>query len=252
MRQPDGQYGPWNPGIQSDLPKELLALSTIFRPENVTTSVPAALELQGLTGLHLSELVVFRAERLALHELLIRVSADFLVPDGSRVEDLGISFREMTGNLLARHILPNLQTLIDVDAGARVRLAAAVNAAFDAVVSGLAPKPPAAERAPARLFARKGARRQLEHAAAAGRTWGPPQVDALIGMAASSNDPLQEAACRGLSRVMSALFSTHGDAWGGRDLILSIANGIAGNAYCSDCIGAALEPLLRQAAIQEG
>ena len=40
-------------------------------------------------------------------------------------------------------------------------------------------------------------------------------------MAASSNDPLQEAACRALSRVMSALFSTHGDAWGGRDLILS-------------------------------
>jgi len=254
MRQPDGQYGPWNPGIQSDLPKELLALSTIFRPENVTTSVPAALELQGLTGLHLSELVVFRAERLALHELLIRVSADFVVPDGSRVEDLGISFREMTGNLLARHILPNLQTLIGADAEARVRLAAAVAAAFDTVVSGVAPKPkpPAAERAPAGLFARKGARSRLEHTAAAGRNWGPPQVDALIGMAASSKNPLQEAACRALSRVMSALFSTHGDAWGGRDLILSIANGIAGNAYCSDCIGAALEPLLHQAAIQEG
>src|SRR6266849_4537241 len=124
MRQPDDRYGSWNPGIQSVLPKELLALSTIFRPENVTTSVSAALELQGLTGLSLSELVVFRAERLALHELLIRVSADFVVPDGSRVEDLGISFREMTSSLLARHILPNLQTFISVDADSRVRLAA--------------------------------------------------------------------------------------------------------------------------------
>ena len=249
--QADRPYGSWNPGIRSVLPKELLALSTIFRPENVTTSVPAALELQGLTGLSLSELAVFRAERLALHELLIRVSADFVVPDGTRVEDLGISFREMTSNLLARHILPNLASFIGVDAEARVRVAAAVEAAFDAVVPGLAAKPSGAERPRIKLFARRGASGKGERARA-GRSWGPEQVDALLRMAASSKDPLQEVACRALSRVMSALFSTHGDAWGGRELILSIANGIAGNAYCSDCIGAALEPLLRQAASDEG
>jgi len=251
MNQADPQYGSWNPGIRSVLPKELLGLSTIFRPENVTTSVPAALELHGLTGLALSELAVFRAERLVLHELLIRVSADFVVPDGIRVEDLGISFREMTSNLLARHILPNLSTLIGVYAAARVRVAAAVEGAFEAVVPGLAAKPSGAERVRVKLFARRGASRKAERAGA-GLRFGPQQVDALIRMAASSQDPLQEVACRALSRVMSALFSTQGCAWGGRELILSIANGIAGNVYCSDCIGAALEPLLRQAAIDEG
>jgi hypothetical protein len=252
MSQAAEQYGPWNPGIQSVVPRELLALSTIFRPENVTTSVSAALELQGLTGLSLSDLVVFRPERLALHELLIRVSADFVVPDGSRVEDLGISFREMTSNLLARHIQPNLKSLIDVDAEARVHLAATVSAAFDAVVPGLAAKPPEAKRAPAKLFARRAPVRKPDSATAAARSWGPQQVDTLTRMAASSTDPLQQSACRALSRVMSALFTTHGEAWGGRELILSIANGIAGNAYCGDRIGAALEPLLRQAAIEEG
>jgi len=246
------QYGPWNPGIQSVVPRELLALSTIFRPENVTTSVAAALELQGLTGLSLSDLVVFRPERLALHELLIRVSADFVVPDGSRVEDLGISFREMTSNLWARHIQPNLKSLIDVDAEARVNLASTVSAAFDAVVPGLAAKPPEAVRAPAKLFARRGPGRKPDSVTAAARSWGPQQVDTLTRMAASSTDPLQQSACRALSRVMSALFTTQGCAWGGRELILSIANGIAGNAYCGDRIGAALEPLLRQAAIEEG
>lgn len=251
MSQADRQHGSWNPGIRSVLPKELLALATIFRPENVTTTVPAALELQGLTGLSLSELAVFRAERLALHELLIRVSADFVVPDGTRVEDLGISFREMTSNLLARHILPNLSSFIGVDAEARVRVNAAVEAAFDAVVPGLAAKPSGAERARVKFFARRGASRKAERAGV-GLRFGPEQVDALIRMAASSKDPWQEVACRALSRVMSALFSTHGDAWGGRELIVSIANGIAGNAYCSDCIGDALEPLLRQAAIDEG
>jgi hypothetical protein len=251
MSQADEQYGAWNPGIQSVIPKELLALSSIFRPENAATSVAAALELQGLTGLSSSELVVFRAQRLALHELLIRVTADFVVPDGTRVEDLGISFREMTGNLLARHILPNLSSFLGVDAEARVRVAAAVEAAFDEVGSGETAKPPGAARARVRLFARRGASRKVERAAA-GLRFGPQQVDALMGLAASSKNPLQALACRALSRVMSALFSTHGSAWGGRELILTIASGIAGNEYCSDCIGAAIEPLLRQAASDEG
>ena len=57
----------------------------------------AAEELRSLTGLALSELVVFRPQRLALHELLIRVTADFAVPDGSRIGDLGINFSEIAG-----------------------------------------------------------------------------------------------------------------------------------------------------------
>ena len=31
--------GPWNPGIRSRLPAVLLPLATIFRPENVSTSI---------------------------------------------------------------------------------------------------------------------------------------------------------------------------------------------------------------------
>ena len=74
-------FGPWNPGIESQLPRELLALSTLFRPENVRTSLADALELNDLTGLDLFDLVAFRPERLALHELLVRVTADLSVPE---------------------------------------------------------------------------------------------------------------------------------------------------------------------------
>ena len=63
-----------------------------------------ALELNDLTGLDIFDLVAFRPERLALHELLIRVTADLSVPSGSRVEDLGINFREMVNTLLANHV----------------------------------------------------------------------------------------------------------------------------------------------------
>src|SRR5471032_71927 len=59
-------YGPWHPGIQSQVPKELWHLSTIFRPENVFTSISAAHELQGLTGFSPSELVAFRPQRLEI------------------------------------------------------------------------------------------------------------------------------------------------------------------------------------------
>jgi hypothetical protein len=70
MTQP---FGPWNPGLVSQVPAELRPLCTIFRPDNVFTSVASATELQQLTGLPLCELVAFRPERLLLHELLIRV-----------------------------------------------------------------------------------------------------------------------------------------------------------------------------------
>ena len=64
-------FGAWNPGIHSQVPRELLSLATIFRAEHVFTNVAAALELQGITGLPLHDLVSFRPERLTLHELAI-------------------------------------------------------------------------------------------------------------------------------------------------------------------------------------
>ena len=48
---PDAQYGPWNPGIESQIPGELRPLMTIFRPENVLTGVARADEMHDLTGL---------------------------------------------------------------------------------------------------------------------------------------------------------------------------------------------------------
>ena len=77
----DRAEGPWNPGIRSTLTRELLARSTIFRPENVRTDLTRAMELRDVTGLPLEDLVIFQPERLALHELLVRVTADYEVPD---------------------------------------------------------------------------------------------------------------------------------------------------------------------------
>ncbi|MBV8592015.1 MAG: hypothetical protein JO212_18490, partial [Acetobacteraceae bacterium] len=63
--------GPWNPGISSALTRELLALSTVFRAENVLNDFKRAIELRDVTGMALEELAIFRPERLALHETLV-------------------------------------------------------------------------------------------------------------------------------------------------------------------------------------
>ena len=61
-------FGPWNPGLQSQVPRAIAHLATIYRPENVFNRLSDVRELADLTGLRAAELVVFRPERLALHE----------------------------------------------------------------------------------------------------------------------------------------------------------------------------------------
>ncbi len=41
----DNEYDAWNPGIQSQIPADILPLSTIFRPENVFESFDEIKEL---------------------------------------------------------------------------------------------------------------------------------------------------------------------------------------------------------------
>ncbi|MEO8752960.1 MAG: hypothetical protein ABI624_09805 [Casimicrobiaceae bacterium] len=74
-------FGPWSPGITSQLTPELWRLCTLFRPENAFATYDEVVELRDVTGLPLSELVIFRPERLVLHEVLVRVIADYEVPD---------------------------------------------------------------------------------------------------------------------------------------------------------------------------
>jgi hypothetical protein len=214
----DNEYGPWNPGIVSQVPKELRHLATIFRPEHVSSSLASALELRGLTGFTLSELAVWRARRLALHELLVRVTADFAVPDGTRIEDLGLNFREIARSLLSRFLEPAMEAIVE-----------------------------------AHRCARRDAKIAIESAlSGTGRAWGPAEITGLESQANAATGGAARAGYKSLARVMSALFATQGEAWGTKDLIVSIATDLAGNEYGGDCIGAAIEPLLHIAVQEHG
>ncbi len=217
------EFGPWNPGIESQVPDELLHLSTLFRPENVFTNLAQARELRDLTGFELSELVAFRPARLALHELLIRVSADFSVPDGSRIEDLGINFRRIVREILARHIEPRLGEITALYDARRKELARRI----DAQLTGLfaPPAAPEAARTLASLWDAKG------HA---------------------ESDALERCACRAGARVVFALLVRHGRVWGDRSLIGSLATDLACNDFAGAEIGRLIAPWIDRAAAEEG
>jgi hypothetical protein len=212
------ESGPWNPGIESQVPKELLHLSTIFRTENVYTSTDAAAELHGLTGIAMSELALFRPQRLALHELLLRITADFAVPDGSRIEDLGLNFREMARLMLSRYLEPDMNAIVGAYQRARREMTAFVATALEALR----------------------------------RDWGPTEIAQLERPGAAAGDGARAIAHKSLARVLSGLFGAQGQAWGTKHLIATIATDLACNDFGSDCVGAAIEPILRRAAQNEG
>lgn len=161
----------WNPGLESTIPEELRHLTTLLRAENVFTTPAEARELRGLTGLDYAELVVFRPSRLLLHEVLIRVSADLTVPDGERIEDLGINFRDMT-----RRILERLQPRIKEVEAFYERRRRQISAALAAELKSANPRSPSLLRVLSAV--------QVKH----GRPWGPLEVIIAIatGMACNS------------------------------------------------------------------
>ena len=108
-----------------------------------------------------------RPERLVLHELLVRVTADLSVPDGSRIEDLGINFREMTGRLLAGYLDPRMADITAAFATIRRQLASSIEAALAAVMAGAvtmvaAPTQSSVSRWVARITRRREVARSLQ------------------------------------------------------------------------------------------
>ncbi len=244
---PDSPEGSaWSPGIKSQIPWELRPLCTIFRPDNIANTLAAIDELRALTGLRASELVVFRPQRLLLHELLIRVTADFAVPSGSSIGDLGINFREMATRLLNRDLLPQMPAISAAYQEARERLAAAVGLALASLLPVPAPATVARRGLIDRLLGRRANRTPV-----ISQEWGPEQIRLCAQLAESAADKLQRLIYRTLGRILAALYHTHGRGWGTAELIATLATDMASNRYCSEAIGACIEPMLQQAALTE-
>jgi hypothetical protein len=247
------EFGPWNPGISSQLPAALLPLATIFRPENSFVSADQAGELSDFTGLARHELTSFRPERLTLHELLVRVTADFSVPDGPKYEDLGINFRHIVETIMARYLLVHMPEIRKAYDDLKDRVAGIIDQELSQRLFVTAPSPNQKKprRGLAALFSRS-------HPSTAPTIPAPPARDvqqALVqwqAMAAATADPVERAAHGALIRTVTAISGRHGGIRGDSQLLAMIAVNIACNDCGSTVIGDMIEPFIKDAIEKEG
>ena len=251
---PSERYGPWNPGIRSQLPSALLPLATIFRPENVFTSLDEAQERSAFTGLEPEDLVTFRPERLAVHELLIRITADISVPDGPNYEDLGINFRRIAETILTRYLQPRMPEICRAYDEVRAQALHLIEAELASSLSARVRKP-ATRSEPRGLASLFGLVRNTKSDPQPPSESVEDRERRVLAewqrKADGANDPLARAAHRVLLRLASAILIQHGRLRGERTFLASLAAELTCNAYGSDLIGRLIEPHVRAAAARE-
>lgn len=252
--QPSAEFGPWNPGIESSVPREILPLATVFRSENVETRLEDARELSDVSGLPLIQLVRFRAERLVVHETLIRVMADLSVPVGQTYGDLGVNFRAIVSTILRDGVLARRD---EVDALLeRIRLDA--TAILDREVSAMLTGRPSADGpAPYRSWSWRslvggGAAVDLPSAATSPDVAAMRHLEEWQQRAATSGDAGEIAACAALSTVVSAMLRRRGFLIRDKGLLASLACTLVSNQHGSCRIGELIDPWFRAVVEREG
>jgi hypothetical protein len=249
----DKKAGAWNPGIKSTLPSAYLPLSTMFQAENVFSSLETATELSDFTGLPIQQLVFFRPERLVIHELLIRVSADIFVSDGTRYEDLGINFRNVVSRILADYIEPEMAAICEHHSALNQQVRSIIDQALSTSIFA---QPAPAEKprtgfSLSRLFGSAGKKKSP-----AGPESEQQREQRVMSdwdeRAKSSSDRLLSAAYRELARVAHAIVVKHGRLVGDKTLLTTLATGLVCNSYGSEMIGETIAPIVARAAAEEG
>jgi hypothetical protein len=247
-------HGPWNPGIRSQLPPALRPLATIYRPENVLTSLEEVDERSAFTGLEPEEHVAFRPERLAVHETLIRVTADISVPDGQQYEDLGINFREITRTILSRHVEPRVAEIVRAHEDLRRRASGLVDQELS---SGLFASPGATSTDTGEgsllRFLGLGRKQEPRHASTGSVEDRELRILAQWRQKAeSADDALARSMYRALARLGSAIRVRHGRLIGDRALLAPLTVDMICNEHGSEAIGRIIDPWIRRAAEEEG
>jgi hypothetical protein len=243
----------WNPEIRSTLPARYLPLSTLFRPENVFTTLETANELSGFTGLPIQQLICFRPERLVVHELLIRVSADIFVSDGSKYEDLGVNFRAVVTKILHDYIEPHSRQIIERFEQLRIdtntMIVKQLEAELFAPVGVTSPR--SSGFSLARLFARKNLSKKKPAAENLEQRHQRILTDWKQRSAGDADD-FSSAVFAALTQIANALIIKHGRILGDKNLLASLATGMVCNQYGSEIIGEMISAPIQQAVVEEG
>ncbi|MCB1907359.1 MAG: zeta toxin family protein [Rhodocyclaceae bacterium] len=242
------RFHAWNPGIGTGIPAAFRDLETLYRPECTLASRDEIEAYMSLTGLPPERLAVFRPERLVLHELIVRVTAEIAVPEGAEEEAFGKNFRHIALTVLTRYVAPHLA---EIEAR-HVALGRRVERAVSELLGGHRPAPAPAVPKP---------RHWLSRLLAPGPRQAPPEppgesdeqtVARFTTLAEQANDPETRAIHKSLARVLGAILLTRGSLGADRELLVRLVRHHVGNTYGSRIVGEAIAPLLEQAIEREG
>lgn len=248
------RQGPWNPGLESSIPSNLLPLSTLYRAENVTTSLSDAQELSDFCGLATHELVAFNPERLVVHETLVRVTADLTVPDGPRYEDLGIHLRGMVETICERYVKPHLAAIAQQHSNCRQQAEAIIQSRLETVTGGSQ----TAQRATVpskRSWLLRLISRSTPAAPASAFAHEQRQQRALRTLkndADIESDPLTRACLAALVYIVDAVIRHRGRLVGNGSMITRLAVDRVSNLYGSDVVGQQIESHIARAVKEQG
>lgn len=249
----------WNPGVGTGIPAEFRALETIFRPECVFSRQLEVEELAGLTGLPHEELTVFRPQRLALHELIIRVTADIAVAEGEEEEDFGHNFRRITRTIWTKDIAPQMTAIEQAYAELSQQAAELVR---QTLAETLFPPPAAAVESrrrgfPFNLFGRAATtetpRGSLpDSAAESGEEREHRVIAGFKAAGLATDDPLKKAVFRSLYRMLGAIAVKRGRLGADSELLARLVSQHVRNHFGAQRIGQLITPLVDAAIDREG
>lgn len=230
----------WNPGVESWIPVEFRALETIFRPEWVEITAEEIGRNADLTGLPAEELTLYRPARLALHELIVRVTADIAVAEGREERDFGENFRLIVRRIFNHDIMPRLAEL-EIEHAELLRRAETF--AADALTRSLnAKETPVQAPLPqrgwlARLFPGRGNKKQAVPAEESVAERDCRIAAEFKASAQTVDDPLHQAVFRSLHRVLGALLGRYGRICGDPASLARIVARLVANGHGGRRIG---------------
>lgn len=249
----------WNPGVGTGIPAEFRALETIFRPECVFSRQLEVEELAGLTGLPHEELTVFRPQRLALHELIIRVTADIAVAEGEEEETFGHNFRRITWTIWDQDIAPNMDAIEQAYTELRQQAADLVEQILAATLFPPPAAPLETKRRgfPFKLFGRASTdptprRSAPDSGAESGQEREHRVIAEFKAAGLATDDPLRKAVYRSLYRMLGAITVKRGRLGADRELLARLVSQHVGNHYGAQRIGQLIAPLFEAALAREG
>lgn len=240
----------WNPGLESDIPPAYRGLETIYRPENVTTRIEDVDEISKQTGLSAPELVVFRPARLALHELIVRVTADILLSEGLDEAELGTNFRHICNRILSHYLEPRMGEIARVYSGLRDTVRVRVRQELaETLFTRASPEP-----------ARKGflgftRRRNGNKQSRLGETTIEREHRATAAFKEkghAAEDPLSRTIFRSLYHVLGTIAGNRGYLGPDPDLLTDLVCNHVCNHHGSDLIGKRMAPWIAEAIEKEG